>query len=155
MSSASIVGLILLFLGGTDALQAQRVRPTAIAYRRMSEPITQSQVVHSLDSVQVKSNKTRNVWIGIAVGAALGGGSAYVLSKRSCGQGPFVCDDSAPVVLPTVLFTILGGIVGGTAVHVLSRSSSSDDTKDTMPPSRLLDYKSGARSMREWNRAFP
>lgn len=117
MPFASIVGLILLSLLGAGAAQAQHVTRTALAYCSLSEPVTPFQAVHVLDSVAVKSNKTRNVWVGIAVGAALGGGTAYVLSKRSCGQGAFVCDEPAPVMVPTVLFTILGGIGGGMVVH--------------------------------------
>lgn len=124
MPSAPIVGLILLSVLGAGAAQAQHVTRTALAYRSLAEPVAPFQAVHVLDSVAVKSNKTRNVWIGIAVGAALGGSTAYVLSKRSCSN---VCDDPAPVIAPTVLFTILGGIGGGTVVHVFSRPRSARD----------------------------
>lgn len=122
MRFASIAGLILLSLLGACAAQAQHVTRTALAYRSRSEPGTAFQVVHVPDSVKVKSSKTRNVWMGIAVGAALGGSTAYVLSKRSCSN---VCDDPAPVIVPTVLFTILGGIGGGTVVHLFGRSRMS------------------------------
>lgn len=124
MPSALVVGLVLLSFLGSNVVQAQRIRPTALAYRSLSEPGTPFQVVHVLDSVKVKSNKTRNVWMGIAVGAALGGSTAYVLSKRSCSS---VCDDPAPVIAPTVLFTILGGIGGGTIVHHFGRSRNGRD----------------------------
>ncbi len=126
MPSASIVGLILLSVLGAGAAQAQHVTRTALAYRSLSEPGTPFQAVHVLDSVAVKSNKTRNAWMGIAVGAALGGSTAYVLSKRSCSN---VCDDPAPVIAPTVLFTILGGIGGGTVVHLFGRSRRAPGAK--------------------------
>jgi hypothetical protein len=142
MLFASIVGLILLSVLGAGAAQAQYVTRTALAYRSLAEPGTPFQVVHVLDSVQVKSNKARNVWIGIAVGAALGGSTAYVLSKRSCGQGTFVCDEPAPVIVPTVLFTILGGIGGGTVVHLFGRPRSAREAQDFKEP------RASARSLR-------
>ena len=124
MPSALVVGLVLLSFLGSNVVQAQRIRPAALAYRSQPESGTPFQVVHVLDSVKVKSNNTRNVWMGIAVGAVLGGSTAYVLSKRSCSN---VCDDPAPVIVPTALFTILGGIGGGTVVHVLSRPRDARD----------------------------
>jgi hypothetical protein len=127
MSSVWVVGLFLLSLLGADSLQAQRANRSALVYRSTSDSSTHFRLVQPRDSVQAKSNKTRNVLIGMAVGAALGGGTAYVLSRRSCAQGTFVCDEPAPVILPTALFSILGGIGGGTVVHYFGRSRSDRD----------------------------
>jgi len=60
----------------------------------------------------------------MAIGAALGGGSAYYFAKRSCAQ---VCDDAAPVLVPTVLFSFLGGLAGGLVVHVSSRPGNAPE----------------------------
>ncbi len=146
MPFASIVGLIVLSFLGAGAAQAQHVTRTALAFRNQQEQSSPFQVVHVPDSVKVKSNKTRNVWMGIAVGAALGGSTAYVLSKRSCGQGQFRCDDPGPVIAPTVLFTILGGIGGGTVVHVFSRSRGVHKAKDMSVARDSLSQVSLTRS---------
>lgn len=135
MTAMSVARIVLLSFLGFDTVHAQQASRSALAYRHFSKSGTESPVVQRVDSAQVKSHKTRNVLVGIAVGAVIGGSTAYVLAKQSCGQGPYTCDDPGPVIVPTVLFTILGGIGGGTVVRLSGRSRDDHNAKGmNLPP---------------------
>lgn len=103
------------------ALSAQVNEPVALASRA------------PVDSARTSRERPREMRSGsnagrdILFGALIGGVVGYVASTSMCKPGS--CDDSAPVLVPTVLFALGGGIVGGIVGSLTGPSRSPGNTK--------------------------